>query len=295
VFKTGQTVETTTPGLRLRKKPGLGSGSVIYHPLLPLGTRAYVIGGPATASGYSWYKVVPVLVSGLGPGYGWVAAADLQGDAWLSRVRGPEVIRAGTGTAVIDGVIGDGEWTSAWRPTFTMAAPPEADGVEIKVRMMVMTDRLNLYLALVVPGTYDAVSTGWEFDADNDRDHYEDGEDVIVVNAHDGQATLTDDFRYHCPGSDVPGGCGPSDISEFNGVPAGTSDGVAVAGEADGVTVIEIARPLASGDVLHDIQLRPYDLFGLHLELSLWGCGADRCVTNSWYPGTMAQILALPD
>jgi hypothetical protein len=69
-------------GLRVRSKPRISDDSQMYEPLLPVGTQLYVLDGPVTASGYTWYEVV-LLGSGRTP-QGWVAAASRSGERWLA-------------------------------------------------------------------------------------------------------------------------------------------------------------------------------------------------------------------
>jgi serpin B len=72
--------------------------SVAWEPLLPLGTELFVLDGPVSGNGYTWYKVAPVSFVGLeGPGYGWVASADKNGDPWIAPATGPT---AGLGIAM---------------------------------------------------------------------------------------------------------------------------------------------------------------------------------------------------
>jgi hypothetical protein len=71
---------TVSDRLLVRSKPGVGKDSQKLAPLLPLGTRLFVIKGPVPASGYDWYLVQPL--RGAGPA-GWVAAGDRGGEPWL--------------------------------------------------------------------------------------------------------------------------------------------------------------------------------------------------------------------
>jgi hypothetical protein len=62
----------------------------MYQPVLPIGTELFVLDGPVAASGYTWYKVAPVSFAELdGPGSGWVAIADKNGDPWIAPAQGP--------------------------------------------------------------------------------------------------------------------------------------------------------------------------------------------------------------
>ena len=50
---------TVVDGLRVRSKPRVSDDSYKYEPLLPVGTALYVLDGPISASGYTWYEVAP--------------------------------------------------------------------------------------------------------------------------------------------------------------------------------------------------------------------------------------------
>ena len=77
----GNVAVTVADGLRVRSKPRVSDDSFQYEPLLPLGTQLYVLDGPVSASGYTWYEVVS-LASRTHP-RGWVAIADRSGEPWL--------------------------------------------------------------------------------------------------------------------------------------------------------------------------------------------------------------------
>ena len=53
-----------------------------YEPLLPVGTALYVLDGPISASGYTWYEVAPLSSRSLERG--WVASAGRDGERWLA-------------------------------------------------------------------------------------------------------------------------------------------------------------------------------------------------------------------
>ena len=106
----GQVVITVSDNLRVRSRPRVADDSIKYEPLLPLGTELQVIGGPVSASGYTWYRVEPVGVALRGgQTSGWVAMAGKDGDAWLATVDAetagwPAVSRAGV---TMSGAVGD--------------------------------------------------------------------------------------------------------------------------------------------------------------------------------------------
>ncbi len=81
----GQVAVTVSDNLVVRSQPRVSDDSTMYKPWLPVGTALTVLDGPVRASGYTWYKVAPVSFAGLsGPGYGWVAMAGKDGEAWIA-------------------------------------------------------------------------------------------------------------------------------------------------------------------------------------------------------------------
>jgi hypothetical protein len=69
-------------GLRVRSQPRISDDSHEFEPLLPLGTRLYVLGGPVSASGYAWYEVAPLSSRNLPSG--WIASAGRDGEPWIA-------------------------------------------------------------------------------------------------------------------------------------------------------------------------------------------------------------------
>jgi len=85
-----QVVVTVSDRLRVRSEPRVSDDSIKYDPVLPIGTELFVLDGPVTASGYTWFKVAPVSYAELGgPGFGWVASADKDGAPWIAPATGP--------------------------------------------------------------------------------------------------------------------------------------------------------------------------------------------------------------
>ena len=78
-FATDTFVVTISADLRVRSKPEVSDASRKLTPLLPIGTRLFVVSGPVTGSGFDWYLVAPT--NGQLPS-GWVAAGRA-GEPWL--------------------------------------------------------------------------------------------------------------------------------------------------------------------------------------------------------------------
>jgi hypothetical protein len=79
-IKAGAIVATLVDDLRVRSKPRV-TDSVKYEPLLPSGTKLYVLDGPVEGSGYQWFWVAQLSSTDLPSG--WVAAAGRDGEPWL--------------------------------------------------------------------------------------------------------------------------------------------------------------------------------------------------------------------
>ena len=80
----GRAVVTVIAGLRIRSQPRVSDDSIKHEPLLPLGTDLFVLEGPVSASGYTWYRVVPLSFSQLELSRGWIAAASRDGEPWIA-------------------------------------------------------------------------------------------------------------------------------------------------------------------------------------------------------------------
>jgi len=118
----GMVAVTVSDKLRVRSEPRVSDDSIKYEPVLPLGTKLIVLDGPISGSGYTWYQVSPVSVANLdGPGFGWVAKADKDGEPWIALAQPqidlshgwPAVSRAGIAML---GVVADdrsGQYTGA--------------------------------------------------------------------------------------------------------------------------------------------------------------------------------------
>ena len=78
----GRVVSTLADdGLRVRSEPRVSADSYKFDPLLPRGTRLYVLQGPVSASGYRWYEVAALDRGNLPSG--WVADASRDGEPWI--------------------------------------------------------------------------------------------------------------------------------------------------------------------------------------------------------------------
>lgn len=78
----GAVLVTIVDGIRVRSRPEISAESQLLEPLLPRGTRLFVLEGPVQASGYDWYHVSPISL-GQGAPEGWVAKGSRDGVPWL--------------------------------------------------------------------------------------------------------------------------------------------------------------------------------------------------------------------
>jgi serpin B len=128
-FVRGDAAETVSAGLRVRSRPRVAGDSLKFEPLLPLGTKLAVLGGPVTASGYTWYDVAPIGVQLQGGiGHGWVAVADSDGTPWVGIASTP-----GLQLATATSSVRVPATASAAR---TQAAAINAFGLELYQRML---------------------------------------------------------------------------------------------------------------------------------------------------------------
>ena len=215
---------------------------------------------------------------------------------WLPGV--PNVPLSGTGTAVIDGVMGTGEWDRAGRLDFAMKVPAHDGGGSVPASLYVMNDARNLYVAVKAPGFYSAFNPALEFDNDNDGIWPEEGDDVFLASSSDrvppGLLSFTDDFRVHCPDDQARGPiCGFKDTYAGEGYPApGTTDGAAAgfSSSASNSSFVEMSHPLDSSDDAHDFSLHAGSVVGFFLDLRVIStatgpnCGYPECFGDTTVP-----------
>jgi hypothetical protein len=152
----------------------------------------------------------------------------------------------GFGTPTIDGVISPGEWSAAGVISFQMNLPASEGGGTQPATVYVMNDATNIYFALTFARSPTVTTSfGVEFD-DNHNGAQDATEDVFVANWDGG---YYDDVRKS-------NGTAPADVDE-----SGTNDGTAAAGNDGTNTIIEVSKPLNSGDA-NDFALSAGDTVG---------------------------------
>jgi hypothetical protein len=77
-------VVVATDGLRVRSLPTVDDRSEKLVPTLPTGVRVYVVDGPVTADGYTWYQVQPYRQESLP--FGWIAGGSREGEPWVDHL-----------------------------------------------------------------------------------------------------------------------------------------------------------------------------------------------------------------
>jgi hypothetical protein len=218
----GQVVVTVSDNIVVRSEPRVSHDSTIYKPWLPLGTALTVLDGPVRASGYTWYKVAPVTFAGLsGPGYGWVAMAGKDGDAWIA----PSGANHFTWTSVGHLDVGRGEFLGlirlssgyvAWGHAFPDGVDPD-DGGQSVLATWTSPDLRSWTRTL--HRTPIAWCKGWSPGPELERESAaSDGTTLVIV------------AEQAAPDPTVEGGCG---MTEF--VSLSTRDGVTWTRSASGV------------------------------------------------------------
>ena len=87
LFAQDAIVDVVTHDLRVRSLPEVSDASKKLEPLLDAPGRVFIVDGPVEASGYTWYEVAPIgdADTTVELPFGWVAAADKDGTAWLAK------------------------------------------------------------------------------------------------------------------------------------------------------------------------------------------------------------------
>jgi hypothetical protein len=80
-FEPGSVVVAIVDGIRVRSRPEVSAESQLLQPLLPRGIQLFVLEAPVQASGYEWYRVVPI--SPAQAPEGWIASGSRDGVPWL--------------------------------------------------------------------------------------------------------------------------------------------------------------------------------------------------------------------
>ena len=82
--------EVVTTDLVMRTGPAVSEQSVIYPGRLAPGDRLFLVDGPVRADGYDWFLADPYDVATVPDkwlSFGWVAAADKNGEPWIEPIQ----------------------------------------------------------------------------------------------------------------------------------------------------------------------------------------------------------------
>jgi len=177
------------------------------------------------------------------------------------------------GSAVVDGVRSPNEWDRAAVIDYGQYA------------FYVMNDDRNLYVAMRVDmPTLQFSSFGIEFDNDHDGVFYEPGDDSLVFITTLG---FLDEFRTAdnvLPDTDQ----------------RGSNDGAGAAANDGQSSFYEMSHPLNSGDLGHDVALRPGDTVGFIAVATICDSGCTDLwapieSTGGYPPGGDIRIFANPN
>jgi len=223
-----------------------------------------------------------------------VAAVSLAA-ARVATAHAPNAILYGSGTAIVDGRLGAGEWKDARSVTFQTGRPPNDGGGTMPTTVLAMNDSANVYIAVVVGrGTYGGATQAlFYFDNNHDGQISEGDENFAADAGIFSGVNFFDGFWTNC----VPGGppaC-PSRDTAFGG----TNDGVAAAATDGSNTVLELSHPLDDADNAHDWSLSAGAVVGFAIVMNIFSetpvCnfGPNCQVLTIFPPGSLSSTNAL--
>jgi uncharacterized repeat protein (TIGR01451 family) len=190
---------------------------------------------------------------------------------------------AGSGTATIDGIMGQGEWDNAGYLNF----PVNVGGGETTPgTFFVMNDAINLYLALLVQKpSFDVYFSSFSIEFNNEHNgEVSEGDDGITLNPPGEFGDVYRTLLPPCP----PGGiwCGLSDV--YNG---GSNDGGGWVEASESIIVYEMYHPLDSLDDAHDFSLAAGDIVGWFLGMTVF---IDSEIAYTYFPFGYGDIIITP-
>lgn len=211
------------------------------------------------------YRAGNITVGFLNPLTG-ASTAETEAEAAV-RILGIPAMTIPQGLVTVDGAVEADEWGSALRVPLII---PLLDGSSVSADVRLLHDGVNLYASVRVQRT--GVTTILGLIYDNDRDGIEDNGDDDIWGSSLG--VRTDAVITRCETQ-----CGP----ENDAFLGGTNDvSIASRTTADAVE-LELAHPLASGDV-YDVSVGADGRLGLSLLVSLL-TPSDQFLGASFYPG----------
>lgn len=183
-----------------------------------------------------------------------------------------------SGGVVINGVLGQGEWSGATTYNFSVNLP---EGGTAPATLYVMNDQTNLYFALEFDRS--SADPGNSFNVEFDKGG-QGFTDVFVVNP-DLSPAFSDNYRTQSGA--------PTDVSD-----GGTNDGVAAFLNDGTHSTYEASHPFDSSDDTHDLNLAVGDQVGIQVFVRMIEAGANYPSgygDTTWPgPGQFQQITINP-
>lgn len=167
---------------------------------------------------------------------------------------------SGCGMTVLDGVVNQGEWSTAATQSFQMVR--SGGGEPFSASLYVMNSATSLYLGIVINddefstvGTWLPQGDGFRIDFDNDNsgELFALNDDVLSISA--GAPQFFDEYIYNPD----------THSTQSDQIAGGTFDGAGTASRVGVLNHFELKHPLCSGDAL-DFCLQPGDTVGFRLE-----------------------------
>jgi hypothetical protein len=211
--------------------------------------------------------------------------------ATLSLVTAP--VPSACGTPVVDGVLSPGEWDSAVSARFGVVVPDSAGGGEIPATLQIMSDDVNLYVAIRFDLSTAQFSQSFSVELDASGDGMmSQGDDGFGFGRWEeypwgggGETSFDDFYRWNCFADGHPAVCAPSDTAVLDGFPPpGTVDGGGAIGFDATSTTVELWHPYRGGDP-RDVFAAPGDDLGINFSVRLLDCNEwPRCFGDTSYP-----------
>ena len=168
----------------------------------------------------------------------------------ISAIGNPDLGKAAIVSPVVDGKIGQGEYSGAAAVKFTATLPPTIFGPgQTPVVVYVQHDQKYLYIATVFDRKapfHPNDLVGFEFDLDNDG-ITENGDDVLVVGASGTQNVVYPGADFYRWNNGVS--------NQSDAATGGTIDAISSWGAIGTKGTFEIRQPLNSADDAHDMSI----------------------------------------
>jgi hypothetical protein len=209
----------------------------------------------------------------------------------------PDVVLYGSGTALVDGVLGFGEWDGARVLRFEVARPPNDGGGTMPIALREMNDGKNVYISVLIEQWY-GQPTLTDFVFDNDHDGaFTEADDSIGAEVASGASLPT--FRDGFVGQCVLKSSSPCLFPDSSA--GGTTDGAAAAywSPTSFELIIEMSHPLDDADNAHDWSLAPGQVAGFVLTMKMLSaspsCTSGCQAVTSFPEAGIGDLVVAPD